>query len=293
MKLATTTSDLYGFFYTPRETVSFFRETGFRYLDYSFSDALKGDDPLMRDNWKELISDAKKTADENGFRFLQAHAPSYNPLNPFSDPEKGKEAMKRAILACGMLGIEHMVTHMGFSDAFPYPQGERENFQKNALFFREFIPLLEENNVKLCMENSCQANMNGKYFCMTAKELKSFVLYLDSPVFCAAWDIGHAHVEGINTRDAMVELGDLLCALHIHDNNGLKDMHLPPFTGNFDFSLLRRGIADSHFSGAFVLEADRFAEYQNNLPLSVKKASLVYLYRLGKNLLQDWGLWEE
>jgi len=288
----TTTSDLYGFFDTPAEAVSFFEGSGFSYLDYSFSDALRGNDPLMRENWVELFQEARKLADEKGFRFVQAHAPSYNPLNPRSDPKRGREAMLRAIKACRILGIRNMVTHMGFSESYPYPYGEQENFEENCKYFRSLIPALEENGVVLCMENSCEINMKGRYFCMTAEELKRFLQKLDHPAFAAAWDIGHAHLQGRNTAEEMATLGKVLQAIHVHDNNGTSDQHLPPYTGTVDFTELRDGIRASGFSGYFTLEADRFAEHQKDLPLNLKKASLIYLYESAKAMLQSWGLWE-
>ena len=286
----TTTSDLYGFFDTPAEAVSFYEGTGWRYLDYSFSDALRGNDPLMRENWRELFHQAKKRADELGIRFVQAHSPSYNPLNPASDKVRGREAMVRAIEACRILGIENMVTHMGFSHDYPYPAGEADCFRENCRFFRSLIPHLEEHEVTLCMENSCEINMKGRYFCTNAKELKAFLAELGHPRFAAAWDIGHAHLQGLDTAEEMVKLGEALRAIHIHDNNGKSDQHLPPYTGTVDFNQLRRGITESGFSGYFTFEADRFAEYQKDLPLALKKASLIYLYESGKAMLKEWKL---
>jgi sugar phosphate isomerase/epimerase len=293
MKLVTTTSDLYGFFSHAKDQVAFFEGTGFRYLDFSFYDILAGEAPLMGDAWEQEIREAKETANRLGFSFVQAHAPSYNPLKNHISPTLGMEAMIRSIRACKILGIRNMVTHMGFCPLFPYPSGEQENFKANADFFRLLIPELEHAQLTLCMENSCEQNMAGQYFCMTARELSDFVEYLNHPLFAAAWDVGHAHIQKENTCDAMIRLGKKLRAIHVHDNNGKSDQHLPPYTGSFDFELLKDGMLRSGFDGFFTLEADRFLGFSPSVTLAQKKASLIYLYETGKAMLTRWNLWEE
>jgi len=48
-------------------------------------------------------------------------------------------------------------------------------------------------------------------------------------------DTGHAHVVGESAVDAVETLGDRLFHVHIDDNNGLRDQHLIPGEGTFDF----------------------------------------------------------
>jgi protein FrlC len=48
-------------------------------------------------------------------------------------------------------------------------------------------------------------------------------------------DNGHAQVVGESSADAVQQLGDKLFHVHIDDNNGLRDQHLVPGEGSFDF----------------------------------------------------------
>lgn len=288
MKIATTIIDSYRYFDTPAETVRFYKGTGFRLLDYSFYDVLKGNDPFMDDGWKKLITDAKNAADELGFTFVQAHAPAYNPLAKDYDHARGVTGMVRSIQACGMLGVRNTVTHSGITRDYLYPGDRDAYFEANRPFYRSLIPYMEEYGVNVLIENSCEVNMGGQYFPMTAEEMNAFITALGHPGFGACWDIGHAHIQKVNTHDELVTLGKNLRALHIHDNDGRHDLHLLPYCGSFDYDDLMRGIIDSGFEGYFTFEADSYRPPLKEL----KKEELKFLYRTGRAILEKYGMYE-
>lgn len=58
--------------------------------------------------------------------------------------------------------------------------------------------------------------------------------------FC--FDIGHAHIEG-GAIAGFELMRDRLVTMHIHDNNGEKDEHLPPFEGTIDWDAALSGVA--------------------------------------------------
>jgi sugar phosphate isomerase/epimerase len=53
------------------------------------------------------------------------------------------------------------------------------------------------------------------------------------------FDIGHAHLadgpEEERIAKSFEPLRDLMTAVHLHDNHGEKDEHLPPFDGTIDW----------------------------------------------------------
>ena len=97
--------------------------------------------------------------------------------------------------------------------------------------------------------------MKDIYFPNSGSDLKELVEYIDHPLFHACWDIGHAKLEGHSYQD-IVQLGDNLKALHIHDNmgKGEKDAHMLPFDGNVDWDDVARGIELADFGGVLDVE---------------------------------------
>ena len=112
MKLATTIGDFDFYTSCPAESVAAFEGTGFKHLDYNFYSVIYPGSPFLGENWKKEVFDAGEAAAKLGMDFVQAHSPSYNPLDPHSDHEAGMLATLRSIEGCGMLGIKNLVDHL-------------------------------------------------------------------------------------------------------------------------------------------------------------------------------------
>jgi len=301
VKIATTIGDLYPYTQTPAEAVRLFAGSGFRYLDYSFScSPANPEDLLLSDRWEDAIHACKDAADELGFSFVQAHAP----LNA----ARGKhfeiviKATIRAIEACGILGIGNMVIHSGCFPECKYPDDQLVYFKENEPFFRALIPAMERHNVHILFENTtakhCPDNM---YFPRLGRDLNVFVEYMDHPLFGAAWDVGHAHLDGVDQYAQVMELGKHLKAIHVHDNNGQTDQHTAPFCGTLDFDALMRGLLESGYDGFFTLEPGGFFKPRRSAdlhgplaqtPLEVKKAAIAMLYTISKSILTAYDVFD-
>ncbi len=61
------------------------------------------------------------------------------------------------------------------------------------------------------------------------------------------YDCGHGHIAGSGLTQ-LEECKDRLLATHLHDNDGAKDLHWPPFTGTVDWPRLARIIAASAYT---------------------------------------------
>lgn len=301
MKLATTIGEFYAFTGSPAEAVQQYEGTGFRNLDYSFYSVAKiPGHPFMGDNWKAQIIEAKNTADALGFSFVQAHAPDCHLRG--EKGEYGLLATLRSIEACGMLGIQNMVIHSGFFSEFKYPNDAEAYFEENAIFMKNLIPTMEEYNVNILFENTtikhCKDNT---YFPILGKDLYDFVEYMGHPLFGAAWDVGHAHMDGIDHHKEIMAMGKHLKAVHVHDNNGQKDQHLAPFLGSLDYDSFLRGLIESGYSGYFTFESDAFFKYHRGAPEGllahptpeIKRAAISLLYLIGKTILEAYHLYEE
>lgn len=83
--------------------------------------------------------------------------------------------------------------------------------------------------------------------------------------FC--FDVGHANILGKNLYQAVVTLGDRLKILHIHDNDGISDLHTMPYTFmrswnglSTDWDGFLRGLRDIHYTGVLSFETSRCME---------------------------------
>ena len=296
---------MYAYTSSPAEAVRQYEGTGFKYLDYSFYTVLaKPEDPFMSDNWKEGVLEVKEVADSLGFKFVQAHAPCCEVIG--GDEERELLATIRSIEACGMLGIKNMVIHSACVPEYKYPCDKLAYFKANEPFFRALVPAMEKNNVSILFENTTAMHTGGgNYFPITGQDLCDFVEYMDHSLFGAAWDVGHAHMDDIDHYNEIMTMGSTLKALHIHDNDGKKDLHTAPFLGTLNYDSLMRGLIDSGFDGYFTLEADGFFKYRRSSrmkepngrlahpTLEIKKAALPLLYLISKTILSEYGLYEE
>jgi len=302
VKIATTIGEMYPFAASPTEALRQYEGTGFRYFDYSFySVALDRNHPFMEDNWKDIVYAVQEEAEQLGFRFVQSHGPAC--LFQSDGIERELAAMKRSIEACGMLGIKNMVIHSGLFPQYKYPDDQLAYFKETEPFWRALIPAMEQYDVSILFENTTIKHCEGgAYFPIYGRDLNAFVEFMNHPLFGAAWDVGHAHLDGIDHYTEITQMGKNLKALHIHDNNGSYDQHTAPFLGTLDFDSLMRGLIAADYKGYFTFEAGSFFHLKrsNNLsgplsktPLEIKRAAVSMLYTIGKTILSTYNVFEE
>ena len=301
MKIATTIGEMYSYTEKPAKAIEAYEDTGFKYLDYSFYNVVRTPNhPFMTDNWKEEIFEAKATAQRLGFSFVQAHAPDCDIRG--EGAEKGILATIRSIEACGILGIKNMVIHSGFFQEIKYPDDKELYFKANEPFFRALIPAMEKNGVNILFENTTLKHCPEKcFFPITGKDLNEFVSYMNHPLFGAAWDVGHANMDETDHYAEIMEMGNNLKAIHVHDNNGMRDNHTAPFLGTADYDSLMRGLIESGFSGYFTLEADGFFKFNrgrengslSHISTELKRDALSFLYKISKYILSTYNVYEE
>ena len=101
-----------------------------------------------------------------------------------------------------------------------------------------------DNSVLIAFENM----PSMKYtICQTASEMQAMLQGLNIGI---CFDIGHAHTTGQMME--MLRLKDRFINIHVHDNIGQKDEHLPLGAGTVDLSALK-GLAG--YKGNHIIEA--------------------------------------
>ena len=303
MKLATTTGEFVEFRSNPPKAVRQFEGTKFKYLDFNFCESIYEGSSFVADDWKDMIKETEEAAQELGMTFVQAHSPDGG-LSPLLDNQQGEDFIKytnRSIEACGMLGIENIVVHSRAFEFMTY----KEFLDLNLKFYSNLFPVMEKTGVNVLVEN-------GPFqwgYVRTGKEIKEFLEYADHPLLHACWDTGHGNIITKDQYTCIKDLGDDLRALHIHDNDGINDLHTVPFAGVCSFDAIMRGLLDIDYKGYFTFESARAlipGRFRNSFSLDGKEISKVQNptgqarhaaanleYELGKFILMQYDCFEE
>ena len=302
MKIATTIGEMYPYAASPAEAVKLYKGTGFRYLDYSFYYDHLENSPFMEESdlsWRKQVEETALAAEEGNFKFVQAHAPGYNPLKG-RDHERSLRAMCRTVEACGRIGIPVTVLHTSYGREHLYPVDKEPYFEYNRKFLTPILESAEKYNVTVCIENTSSKNMGDCYFPRTPEDMNDLVSFMGHPLLKCCWDTGHAVMEGkFDQREEFRKLGENLKAVHIHDNNALSDQHLAPYCGRLEVDSVVEGLLDISFKGVFTFEVEAFLNRCNGSgpakrpSLEMRLDAIALLYKTGKFILDSYGIFEE
>ncbi len=146
---------------------------------------------------------------------------------------------------CAKLGIGPLTVHPGVIG--PIQHWNRPRALKYTYESLETLAVeAAENSMLIALENMPDMRFTT---CQTAEEIKQMMNGLNIGM---CFDIGHAHTT--NQMSEMMMLKDKFINVHVHDNMGDKDAHLPLGKGTIDFSVLRKL---TNYKGNFIIEAKR------------------------------------
>ncbi len=228
------------------------RADGYTACDFGLSNTDGKPYTLSDEDFDAWASEEKRLADEAGVTISQVHGPWRHPPQDYTPEDRAErqEKMRRCIRATRLLGSRYFVIHpiMPFGTTQD-PEPERL-FEMNREFFRELLPVAWENDVIICLEN-----MPFKCLSLsTPAQILQFVQAMDDPHFAICLDTGHSMVFGIQPGDAMRLMGSYVKVLHVHDNDGERDLHRAPFTGVVDWADFSAALREVGYNGVLSLE---------------------------------------
>ena len=150
----------------------------------------------------------------------------------------------------------------------------------NSMWFTPYLERCEELGIYLALENLPWANSSN------AEALVDLVEILNSKYAGICWDTGHSHLLGQNVTEVEKLKGHLF-TMHAHDNLArLRDEHLIPFDGTYDWKQFLLLLKKIGYNGEFSLEAHhQTLEAKNEQEL---QQLLTRLYDVGKHMCNDW-----
>lgn len=199
---------------------------------------------------KKYIGRERDAISQTGLEPYQFHA--VWPTNDTSRENREAKAgwLIRDIVICGMLGCHNLVYHPDM----PFGWGKEDDAEvahsNNVALVKRLLPFAEKYNVTLCLENMPFKS----HTISTVSKTAEFIDEIHHKNLGMCFDTGHAILFGHQSGDMVRLIGHRLKALHVHDNDGNQDLHLPPFEGIIDWEDFRVALREIEFSGCLSLE---------------------------------------
>lgn len=288
----------------PEEGFALLKQTGFSNADFSLNGYLLNTD-LYRSRTNAFFNQTelelerffkphREAARAAGITINQMHMPYpiYVPngrgeLNEYLWSVVAPKSMK----VCAFFGCPYLVVH-GFKLA-RYLGSEDAEWAETARFLESLAPMAKELGITICIENLYDG-IGGHLVegpCCDARKAVERIDRMNekyqAQILGYCFDTGHGNIVGLDFECFLATLGDRLKVLHIHDNDGTRDLHQIPFVfartrenlPSTDWDGFLRGLRAAHFAGVLSFET---APVLTSFPPELKQDALAVIAKIGK-----------
>lgn len=287
----------------PEEGFEMLKRAGFSCADFSLNSYLLNtslyqselndffDKPVQE--LEHFFAPHKQGAKAAGITINQMHMP-YPVYVPKADREINdylwNQVAPKSMAVCAFFNCPYIVIH-GFK-LVHFLGSEELEWQETAKFIDSISPLAKEMGITICIENLYDG-IGGHLVegpCCNAKKAAERIDYFNdkygAEVLGFCFDTGHANIVGIDFERFITTLGNRLKVLHIHDNDGISDLHQIPFTftktrenlPSTDWEGFIRGLRNIHFDKVLSFET---APVLTAFPEPMKRDVLGFIADIG------------
>jgi len=257
----------------PDGSIAYIKECGFTAVDFNMNAYIrvgeleKVNPPYSSfydksvEELYEYFTPLKEACERHDIVIAQLHAPFPTWLNGKTElNDYLVMVLEKCCAVCAFLGSPGLVVHPvhGAGDA---------ELESNLWLYRKLIPSAKRYGVKILLENIF-ARFNGRFKQGRLSDPHTACKYFDMlneeagfDAFGFCFDVGHAIITSQDVPAFIRTLGHRLTNLHIHDNNGLDDLHLLPYTcittgANLvcDWDGVVQALKDINYRGALCFE---------------------------------------
>lgn len=195
---------------------------------------------------EEHIANCRRMMDESGSSSFWFHAPFAELAACAIDPRARELAMTRYLqsqeIADG-LGINRLVIHGGY---IPYVYYSETYVDQSIAFWKEFLEKTPEELV-VALENVMEPS---------PEMLVKIASGVNSPRLGLCLDIGHANciISKTPPEEWIEPMAEHLMHVHIHDNLGENDLHLPLGQGSIPIERILDRIIETCPKASFTIE---------------------------------------
>lgn len=290
----------------PAEGFEILKRAGFSCVDFSLNGYLLNTNIYQLElndffgksesDLESFFSSHKTAAKKAGIQISQMHMPYpiYVPngsreLNDYLRNQVAPKSMQ----ICRYLECPYIVVH-GFK-LTSYLGSEEEEWKQTELFIDSIVPMAKEAGITICIENlysSIAGHIVEGPCCDAGKAAGRIDRINDrhgTEVLGFCFDTGHANLVGLDMEDFITTLGSRLKVLHIHDNDGIGDLHQIPYTftktrenkASTDWDGFIRGLRKINYRGVLSFET---APVLSSFPEEMKEDVLAFIAKIGRYL---------
>lgn len=287
----------------PKEGFEMLRSVGFTCCDFSLNSYLKNTDiygskinsffDASIEELREYFLPHKEAAKAAGIRIHQMHMP-YPLYVPTAEEHVNQylwnKVAPKSMELCHYFDCNYIVIH-GFKLSH-FLGSEELEWQETEKLIHVIAPLAVKYGITICIENLYNS-VGGHLIegpCCDARKAVERIDRINAQYgqevlgFC--FDVGHANLIGLDFEAFITTLGSRLKVLHIHDNDGISDLHQIPFTfaktrentASTDWDGFLRGLKNIGFDEVLSFET---GPALNSFPEKLKKQTLCFMYEIG------------
>lgn len=235
-------------------------ETGFSVISANFNESKN----ISDEAWEKAPDHINGILDKYGLKCIQSHLPYYElTISAEELDDHMEKAMRNSIKTSGAIGVQWCVYHprTAINDGY----SSKKALEINYDVISKYLDWAVKADTKIALENlptfagiiPIMPFYTSNYYdlCELTDNFKT-----DKVGIC--WDTGHANLMEFNQSDAIRYVGKRLKCTHIHNNDGRRDNHYPPETGNIDWENVMKAFCDIGYDGPYTLEVH--CQYQDD-----------------------------
>ena len=254
-----------------KDTYQILRKAGFEAIDWNIDVELRGGSiragnyegtHIFEKSVDEILAYYKEELDairEAGLTISQAHAPFPYYDREFVKPEASDYMIgvyKKIILFLDRVGCKNLIVHGANLDK----KDTKSIAEINALnkkLYTSLIPELQQTNVIVCLENLftkgiTEGHCSNPYD--AAREIDELNALAGKECFGLCVDTGHLNITSGDFRRYFPIVGKRVKALHIHDNDGITDLHKAPYSGTINWKHFYTALKEIGYEGDLSFE---------------------------------------
>ncbi len=227
---------------------------GFDCVDFDICNTENELYSLSEQDFEAYFKKEKELAQKAGIIIHQTHGPWRWPVRDGESelPERF-EKMKKSIRATQMLGCRYWVIHpvMPFGIEDVKIGRQEDTWRINLKFMKELLKTAKSCGVTICVENTPFPDFS----LATPSQILKLTREINDDNFKICLDTGHVTMVGdLSAGESVRRLASEIKVLHVHDNGGARDEHLPPFEGVTDWQDFTAALKEISFDGVLSLE---------------------------------------
>ena len=287
----------------PEEGFTMLAQAGFSCADFSLNDYLKNGDIYQAEvntffdrsvtEFENYFAPHKRGAQAAGIKIQQMHMP-YPVYVPAGSKELNdylwNEVAPKSMALCAFLECPYIVIH-GFKLA-RFLGSEEKEWEQTERFIHSIAPYAKDMGITICIENlyeSVGGHLVEGPCCDAVKAVERIDRINDTyhaEVLGFCFDTGHANLTGLDFEDFITTLGKRIKVLHIHDNDGVADLHQIPYTfargrenqTSTDWAGFLAGLMKIGFDQVLSFET---APVLSAFPEQMKRPALAFIAKIG------------